>query len=96
MSRCNTCGNDYDASIEIKVGDRSYTFDCFECAIHRLAPVCEGCGCRVLGHGVQSDNRMFCSSHCARARGVTGLQTHVWQIAAGESKTEGRSRPIER
>ena len=95
MARCSTCGNDYDGSFEVRMGNRSYTFDCFECAIHGLAPVCEGCGCRVLGHGVQSDDRLFCSSHCARARGVTGLRTHVRPVAAGGSRNERRSRPMQ-
>jgi hypothetical protein len=26
---------------------------------------------------VQSQSRLFCSGHCARAKGVKGLQTHV-------------------
>jgi hypothetical protein len=77
MARCDTCGNDYEASLDIKLDGKSYTFDCFECAIHKLAPVCENCGCRLVGHGVQAGDMMFCSSHCARTRGVQGLQTHV-------------------
>jgi len=77
MPTCDTCGNDYDHSIEVKTDGRTYTFDCFECAAHKLAPTCETCGCRILGHGVQSDDHIFCSAHCARKRGVEGLQTHV-------------------
>lgn len=77
MARCNTCGNDYEASFEVKFEGRTYTFDSFECAIHQLAPMCESCGIRILGHGVQAQDRMFCSSHCARHMGVQGVQTHV-------------------
>jgi hypothetical protein len=77
MARCNSCGNDYEASFDIRIDGKSYTFDCFECAIHKLAPICEACGCRVLGHGVQAGDSLFCSSHCARAKGIEGLQTHI-------------------
>jgi hypothetical protein len=77
MARCNSCGNEYERSFEVRVGGQSHTFDCFECAIHMLAPICESCGCRILGHGVQSNDLMFCSAHCARARGIQGLATHV-------------------
>jgi hypothetical protein len=77
MARCTTCGNDYDSCFEVSIGGRSYTFDSLECAAHKLAPLCAGCGCRILGHGVQSGEQMFCSAHCARTRGVSGLSTHV-------------------
>jgi hypothetical protein len=77
MARCDTCGNDYERSFEITLDGRSYTFDCFECAIHKLAPVCEHCACRILGHGVQSGDQIFCCSHCARMKGIQGLETHV-------------------
>jgi hypothetical protein len=38
MARCDTCGNDYDKTFEVVIGDRRMVFDCFECAIHQLAP----------------------------------------------------------
>ena len=77
MARCDTCGNDYDHSLEVRLDGQSYHFDCFECAAHKLAPACQACGCKILGHGVQSNDEMFCSAHCARVRGVQGLQMHV-------------------
>lgn len=77
MARCDTCGNDYERSFEMKMDGRYYNFDSFECAIHKLAPVCEHCGCRILGHDVQANEHMFCSAHCARARGIQGLETHL-------------------
>ena len=77
MTRCHTCGNEYERSIQVTLEGKAYTFDCFECAIHMLAPRCESCGCRILGHGIQSDDHMFCSSHCARVRGIQGVATHV-------------------
>jgi hypothetical protein len=41
-------------------GGDSHTFDSFECAIHALAPVCEYCGVRVIGHGVEADGSFYC------------------------------------
>jgi hypothetical protein len=55
----------------------THTFDSFECAIHALAPTCEHCGCRVIGHGVESDARIFCCAHCAHAAGIDRLQDRV-------------------
>jgi hypothetical protein len=31
-----------------------------------MAPVCEHCGCKVVGHGVEANDRFFCCAHCAR------------------------------
>lgn len=68
---CETCGNGYDKTIEILAADGSrHQFDCFECAIQALAPVCSGCGCRIVGHGLESGSSTFCSAHCARNKGV--------------------------
>lgn len=41
----------YD-SMSIDAWGRRHTFDCFECAIHLLAPRCDHCGCRIVGHRV--------------------------------------------
>jgi Rieske Fe-S protein len=54
-------------------GDESRTFDSFECAIHALAPTCDHCGCRVIGHGLEADGSIFCCAHCAQEQGVTQL-----------------------
>jgi hypothetical protein len=40
MARCEVCGNDYDKAFTITRGQRTSTFDSFECAIHALAPTC--------------------------------------------------------
>ncbi len=74
MARCDTCGNDYDKTFEVRMGGQSFTFDCFECAIHRLAPVCAHCGCRVLGHGSEEYGALFCGASCAREMGKTALR----------------------
>ena len=77
MAVCELCGNEYDKSFDVVLGGKSQTFDSFECAIHALAPTCGHCGCRIIGHGVESDGRMFCCAHCAEQEGVAGLQDRV-------------------
>ena len=39
---------------------KTYTFDSFECAIHKLAPICAHCSVRIIGHGMEKSDRMFC------------------------------------
>jgi hypothetical protein len=73
MARCDVCGNDYDKTFEVHMGGRTYTFDSLECAAQRIAPLCTHCGCRVLGHGVEQDNQVFCCANCARAHGKRNL-----------------------
>ena len=65
MGQCDTCGNTYDRCLTIQYDGGTQTFDCFECAIEKLAPACEHCGCRVIGHGVEKKGHIFCCSHCA-------------------------------
>lgn len=43
-----------------------YTFDSFECAIHAMAPICEHCQCRVIGHRAEVKGHFFCCAHCAK------------------------------
>jgi hypothetical protein len=66
MATCEVCGNEYDKSFDVVVAGATHTFDSFECAVHQLAPTCQHCGCRVIGHGVEVDGRMYCCAHCAR------------------------------
>ena len=70
MKPCDVCGNEYDKSFEVRRNGTTYTFDSLECAVHRLAPRCVHCGCRVLGHGVEADGSIYCCAHCARHSGV--------------------------
>jgi hypothetical protein len=65
MKTCDTCGNDYDKTIDIVKDGQIYTFDSFECAIHKLAPVCAQCGIRIIGHGLERDGTYYCCEHCA-------------------------------
>lgn len=66
MARCEVCGNEYDKSFEVIADGARHMFDSFECAIHKMAPVCEHCGCKVIGHGVEVNGRFYCCAHCAR------------------------------
>jgi hypothetical protein len=77
MGRCLTCHNDYDKSFDVVMAGRSYTFDSFECAIQKLAPVCTHCGCRIIGHGVESSGRYYCCAHCAHDEGVIDARDRV-------------------
>ncbi len=74
MAKCDQCGNDYDKSFTLTKDGRTMTFDSFECAIHALAPTCPHCGCRVIGHGVEDSDTIYCCAHCARKQGVDALQ----------------------
>jgi len=66
MARCEVCGNEYDKPITVAAAGRKHVFDCFECAVHAMAPICEHCGCKVIGHGVEVEGHFFCCAHCAR------------------------------
>lgn len=71
MARCEVCGNDYYLSFEVVTAGVAHTFDCFECAIHKLAPVCDACGVRIIGHGIEQIGSFYCCANCARRSGVT-------------------------
>ena len=75
MARCDVCGNDYDKAFRLTGADgKSYTFDSFECAIHKCAPQCAHCGCRIVGHGLEKGSKMYCCASCAKHDGVTELR----------------------
>ena len=74
MAKCDACGNDYDKSFQVVAQGKTYTFDSFECAIHRLALMCAHCGVRIIGHGLEKSGRMFCCDRCAEQTGVTELR----------------------
>jgi hypothetical protein len=78
MARCETCGNDYDKSFEIKTAKgKVHVFDSFECAIHAVAPRCAECGCVVMGHGIESKGIYFCGARCAERFGIEGARDRV-------------------
>jgi len=90
MARCEVCGNDYYLSFEVVTAGNTHIFDCFECAVHKLAPVCAHCGCRIIGHGIEADQTFFCCGNCAREAGSSGIIDH---IRPGEVHSQAASHP---
>jgi hypothetical protein len=76
MATCEVCGNDYYLSFEVITAGNRHVFDSFECAIHKLAPVCAHCGCKVIGHGVEANGTFYCCAHCAKTSGATDVADH--------------------
>jgi hypothetical protein len=74
MATCERCGNDYDKAFQVVMAGKSHTFDSFECAIQSLAPTCAHCATRIIGHGLEKGERMFCCDHCAEKQGVKELR----------------------
>lgn len=66
MGKCEVCGNEYDKSFDVIINNETHTFDSFECAIHAVAPECKHCGCKIIGHGVEADNNIYCCANCAK------------------------------
>ena len=77
MAECEVCGNEYDKTMEITREGETHTFDSFECAIHAMAPTCDHCGCRVIGHGIEAGGSVYCCAHCAQKEGVEGARDRV-------------------
>jgi hypothetical protein len=77
MARCEVCSNDYDKSFEVTYQGRKHVFDSFECAIHRLAPTCTHCQCKIIGHGIESEDKFYCCANCAKHSGVAGARDRV-------------------
>ncbi|HSU97677.1 MAG TPA: hypothetical protein VLI40_10630 [Gemmatimonadaceae bacterium] len=77
MAKCEVCGNDYYLSFEVVTAGQRHVFDSFECAIHKLAPVCEHCGCKIIGHGIEANGTFYCCAACARAMGANAAADHV-------------------
>jgi hypothetical protein len=74
MAQCEVCGNEYDKAFQVSMpGEGTSTFDSFECAIHALAPTCEYCNVKVIGHGVEADGHFYCCAHCASMAGAEGV-----------------------
>lgn len=77
MAKCEFCGNDYQRSFEVVMEGKEHVFDSFECAIQQLAPECEHCGCRIIGHGIEASGVFYCCAHCARESGVMAAVDHA-------------------
>jgi hypothetical protein len=76
-AKCEVCGNVYDKAFEVVMAGQSHVFDSFECAIHALAPTCDHCGCKIIGHGVEANGSFYCCAHCAKHEGVRGVDDRV-------------------
>jgi len=74
MAKCSLCGNEYDKSFTVVMGNESYIFDSFECAIHALAPECAHCSCRIIGHGSEVSGKFYCCAHCAAFAGHSEMR----------------------
>lgn len=77
MATCDVCGNDYDKVFTIQHQDRTGTFDSFECAIAGMAPECAHCGVKIIGHGVEDADQLYCCASCARQKGQTDVKDRV-------------------
>ena len=78
VAQCEVCVNEYVKTFEVVMpGVDSHTFDCFECATHTLAPICDNCGVRISGHGVEAGSMIYCCSHCARQAGHAQLRDRL-------------------
>lgn len=77
MAVCEVCGNDYDKSFEVIAAGARHVFDSIECAAHAIAPICDHCGCKILGHGIEANGKFFCCANCARKAGFDEAQDRV-------------------
>lgn len=76
MGTCFTCGNEYQKTFSVTThAGTQYEFDCLECAIQELAPMCTHCGCRVIGHGIERNHDIYCCENCARHNSLTVNQS---------------------
>jgi hypothetical protein len=77
MGTCENCGNSYDKAFLVTIRDMEHIFDCFECAINKLAPQCEHCKTRIIGHGLEAAGKMYCCAHCAHSDDVQELTDRI-------------------
>lgn len=77
MAKCEVCGNDYDKAFEVITAGHTHIFDSFECAIHALAPICDHCGVKIVGHGIEANGSFFCCAHCASQEGIPQAQDRI-------------------
>lgn len=66
MQKCETCGNEYHNCLQVQYQGETYYFDCFECAITKIAPRCAHCNVTVIGHGTEMHSAVYCCESCLR------------------------------
>ena len=77
MNKCDNCGNEYEKTFKVVMFNLEHTFDCFECAINKLAPICSTCGTKIIGHGLENQLDTYCCAACARVMGESSLKDHA-------------------
>ena len=80
MAQCEVCGNDYHLSFEVIAEGQTHTFDSFECAIHKLAPDCAHCGCKIIGHGIEAKGVVLL---------LRPLRPRPWRPGGGRPRIDG-------
>ena len=94
MAECEVCGNEYDKTFEVVAAGVHHTFDSFECAIHLMAPVCEHCGCKVVGHGTEVAGAVLLAAPTAPRRPSTPTRWSTaptpWSEACRRVRGAGR------
>jgi len=79
---CDNCGNEYDKNFIVQMNGEEFLFDCFECAINKLAPICAHCDSKVIGHGVEVGHEIYCCNHCATHPHVKKNLTDIFSSPA--------------
>ena len=74
MAICATCGNDYDKGSPSPGRRQDRDVRQRRMRGGELAPECAHCGCRILGHGIESPTR-FSAAHTAHVRTATPTST---------------------
>lgn len=100
MGVCDVCGSYSDRAFTVRTAEgRCYLFDTFECAVHRCAPQCARCACRVLGHAVESNGLVYCSQHCGRTSSAAKAPVasgHVIEVVAVPQQTAATVATLDR
>jgi hypothetical protein len=99
MTKCMVCGGTYRDMLVIQYRGQEQAFDCFECAVHALAPHCALCGCKVIGHGIDEGGRIYCCRHCAATAaegGVEGSAVRREREREGEHDRGSHEMPAKR
>ena len=73
MGICSVCANESARTFDVMYEGGILTFDSFQCAIHRLAPICNHCECTIIGHIFESEAASYCCLHCARSAQAKGI-----------------------
>jgi hypothetical protein len=66
IPRCEVCGMDCEAPLELGFRGRVGIFDSFQCAIFAMALCCERCRCPIIGHLIELEGKTYCCPHCAQ------------------------------